>query len=409
MTAAPSLRHGLLQPNEPRSHRFMRSHALRLLPYAALMSSAGISSAQEVWEVEPTPALSIAATSPTGAPAYGTATWATRLPNGDIALADGGDWTVRIFASDGKPLRAFGRQGAGPGEFRSLGWIGNCGSDGVFAWDFILSRMSFIDPTRGPLSTWGGPEMRAAGRISSCSSAGEFALASNFRRPPDAQPAVSAATAIGGDYRVWFDTFDIQTYDATGAAVRLLKRSHWQEGVFGRLPDRRVSGFERPLGKKTHFLFSNKLLVVTDSDSGMVRTFASGGVPYAEFRFGRDGEAARTAPIHYEHAVEQMLMQAPPTAREQFGKFARSIPPPERLPLFSQVLADPAGQLWFVVSEAGAEATQIRVLSTRGDAIARVTVPARLMLFEVGTDYILGRTDNAEGEQHIVLYTFTGR
>lgn len=405
MTAADRLWHGRLQSNEPRPHRIMRSRVL-FIPCAVLVSAGTRVDAQAVWRVESTPALSIAATSPAGEPVYATATWATRLPNGNIALADGGDWTVRLFHSDGKPLRSFGRQGAGPGEFRSLGWISRCGGEQLFAWDFILARMNVIDPVRGPVSSWGGRDMRTSGMTSSCSTNGEFALAANFRRLADATPAISAATAIGGDYRVWFDTFDIQTFDAKGTAVRQVKRRHWREGLFGRLPDRRMSGFDRPLGKRTHFIFSHDLLVLADSDSGMVRTFALSGALSTEFRFAQ-GEAARATPSHYERAVEAMLLLAPPTAREQFGAFARSVPSPERLPRFSQVQTDPEGLLWFVVSEPDDADTRIRVFSVGGVPIAVAKIPARVTLFEVGIDYLLGGIENADGEQNVVLYRYS--
>jgi hypothetical protein len=388
------------------------------LAVACLALVAPVIAAQGVpeWRVDREPAIRVAATGTDGAPVFGTATWATRLSNGEIALADGGDRTVRIIATDGRVLRSHGREGRGPGEFASLGWIGGCGTDSLFAWDFVLARMSVLLPETGHARTWGNTEMRSTTNPS-CSRTAEFALGVRFRRTAESKPAVSARSSIGGDYRVWVDTFDVQTYDADGNSKRDVPRAVRQESIVGRLPDGRFSGLARPLGFRTDFVFSGNDLAVAWTDSGRVFVYAMNAARGAEavsegrasrtFLVGR-GDARATA-AQYEAAVLEAMLDAPPNAREQFGAFARSVPAPERLPAVQRMFADPAGLLWFVVSQPGERETRLRAYRSTGEAVASLTVPVAMLVFEVGDEHVLGRTEDAEGEQSVVLYRFTRR
>src|SRR5690606_1239133 len=43
---------------------------------------------------------------------------AIRLPDGEVAIANAGSREVRLYDQNGRFLRAFGREGDGPGEFR---------------------------------------------------------------------------------------------------------------------------------------------------------------------------------------------------------------------------------------------------------------------------------------------------
>ena len=64
-------------------------------------------------------------------------------PDGEVFVADARNFEVRVFGPDGAHLRTFGRQGEGPGEFRSLyslAWAGD--------------RLLTYDPVQGRIGEW---------------------------------------------------------------------------------------------------------------------------------------------------------------------------------------------------------------------------------------------------------------
>lgn len=67
-------------------------------------------------------------------------------PDGEVFVADGLNWEVRVFGLDGSHLRSFGRRGEGPGEFAtiwSIAWTG----DRLLALDFGNGRISDFSPS----------------------------------------------------------------------------------------------------------------------------------------------------------------------------------------------------------------------------------------------------------------------
>ena len=83
------------------------------------------------------------------------------------------------------------------------------------------------------------------------------------------------------------------------------------------------------------------------------------------------------------------------------------MPLPAQRPAFSGVYADPSGLIWIVNSLAGEPVTRLTAHRPTGEAVGALEIPFAISLFEVGTDYILGRIEDAAGEQSVVLYKFT--
>jgi DNA-binding beta-propeller fold protein YncE len=79
-------------------------------------------------------------------------------PNGDIFVADGhGDTTnnrVVKFSSDGKFVKAWGRTGYAPGEFRTLHAIAMDSRGRVFVGDRSNNRIQIFDQDGNHLATW---------------------------------------------------------------------------------------------------------------------------------------------------------------------------------------------------------------------------------------------------------------
>ena len=65
-----------------------------------------------------------------------------------VLIAEPAAHRVRLFDLEGGELRSIGRDGVGPGEFRSPALTGFFGDD-VWVWDLLLGRLSFISASTG--------------------------------------------------------------------------------------------------------------------------------------------------------------------------------------------------------------------------------------------------------------------
>ena len=75
------------------------------------------------------------------------------LPDGSVAVADAGNARVAVFAVSGELLRSLGREGEGPGEFRSLSHL-FVFEDTIVAYDQVNLRFTLWDGTDAPPQTW---------------------------------------------------------------------------------------------------------------------------------------------------------------------------------------------------------------------------------------------------------------
>ena len=96
------------------------------------------------WQLAPVVSIGPASLSETGAPEeFGRVNSATLGPDEAVFVADGFNDEVRVFGLDGTYRRTFGRNGDGPGEFRSLysvAWMGD--------------RLLTLDPSLGRIGVF---------------------------------------------------------------------------------------------------------------------------------------------------------------------------------------------------------------------------------------------------------------
>lgn len=76
-------------------------------------------------------------------------TGAARLSDGRIVVADRGSGELRFFDGTGRFLDRAGGQGDGPGEFRSLDFLGRLPGDSLVTWDGRQRRIQLYGPRGG--------------------------------------------------------------------------------------------------------------------------------------------------------------------------------------------------------------------------------------------------------------------
>jgi len=64
--------------------------------------------------------------------------------SGNIYTLDPKEIKIRVFDSNGKLLRTFGRQGQGPGEFRGPGWMNVMPDGDLIVFDVLSRRFTYL-------------------------------------------------------------------------------------------------------------------------------------------------------------------------------------------------------------------------------------------------------------------------
>lgn len=357
--------------------------------------------------VDATPALTVPATTESGDLRFASAAWATRLPSGEIAIADLAEASVRIIGADGALVRTLGRRGAGPGEYRLPIWIGTCGATSLTVWD-ASARVSVYTTAAAATET---PVTRtvsegASSMTAACSSSGALALLQGMAPRRDIPPVLSGESPGGGQYQVVEMGAALVTVPTQGAARTLretVSQGHW---VTGRIsPQGGMGAVPRPLSPATTFTYAGEDLVAADGASGDVVGLAADGREV--FRFNAATPARRPTAEQYARASASAVALVPQRIREDATKFLQGIALPEQLPQFWRVLADPTGLIWLVTSPDGAPETTFRVYTRAGRLVAEPRVPVAVVPFEIGADYLLGKRTTADGEDEVVLLRVT--
>lgn len=111
---------------------------------SACGGGASDANASAEWRLDPTPVLSVGDTEDSDTAVFSRITDVRLLPNGALAVADGGASAVLLFDSTGTPLGKVGRRGRGPGEFAGQISLARRGDDAVAVWDPSQSRWSEV-------------------------------------------------------------------------------------------------------------------------------------------------------------------------------------------------------------------------------------------------------------------------
>jgi hypothetical protein len=327
------------------------------------------------WSIEPAPVLDISDSSATAQPALLYPRGAALLSNGVIAVADQHAPGVRFFDSTGRLLKTVGREGRGPGEFVTTAWLGQCGRDSVFVWDYMQGRMSVID-TAGRIVREYMPQPSAA--VMSCTRSGRFAI---FSQPEDASARLSDVTARSSA-TLWIG-------DAYGDSLT----------VVGVLP----LAENRTLGKITQFAITDQHLFVGTADSAFLDVYNLEGRHVSVLPILTSPRPATEQ--HYHRALDVALaMFNDADYRDQLRTRMQRLPMPEFLPLYTGLIADTENVLWLTLSAPGDSVTRFHALSEDGRLLADLEIPAELILFEAGPDYLLGAVQDNDYVHHLVMY-----
>lgn len=342
-----------------------------------------VSAAVAVWAVDSLPTLTLGlADSGDVDASFERITGATRLPDGTVLVADLGEAPLKLFGADGQFLRRLARKGGGPGEMEYLARLYRCG-DVFFTYDIDGYRISeySLDGTLRRSFRFQVPEGQQVPYVSACNSDGRFAHL-GWGAPPK----------TAGYHRDTVPLWYTPTPDGPPTVIDSAPASErWGQTHDGSL----VGSMLLPLGKQPSIAFGPAGFYISTGDSVALRVYAPDGTSRGVYRL--DDSLATVTPADIRDFIEAEISEDGERRRASIEREYAAITFPSRHGAITALIVDREGMLWLRAHAAPAAATvRWRVLTPEGNEAARVDLPRRMEVFEIGRDYLLGREIDAD-------------
>jgi hypothetical protein len=368
--------------------------------FALIAAAPSAVMAQSAWRVDATPVLDVSSSSKTGTIVFARVSGATRLRDGTIVIADADDKALHFFDATGKPLRTVGRVGSGPGEFRHVTWLGRCSGDSLHVWDMLQRRMAVFAPNGAFARQYVVPSDSTSGAAPfmtlACSSRGVIVFQSQPEMPKTLAAPKNPAMRTREE-RAFKTTAAVSVANTVGKVT-----SRLGEHPSGTMYLIGGGGFPLPLAATTYLAVSGDRVFVGTADSAStVAEYAPDGV----MTLLKLGIAARhTTSAQRARAATGMASMAPQQVRTMAEDSLKVAPMPATLPPYSALFGDADGVLWVQLTVPGDPDTRLRAVGTKGETLGEVSLPANVVIHEVGRDYVLGAYDAADDVPHFALF-----
>ena len=340
------------------------------------------------WRIGAEPSLTIGSVTSGGPDQLYRVEDATRLPDGRIVIANAGSSELRVFNPDGSHSATWGRRGEGPGEFTA-------GSPDVVApWP----GDSIAAPNR-----WGG-------RLSI------FDQDGNHGRDVHLELGVANVVDLLPDGGIVTGGIAGMHGGMTGSTGLVRPDVEWKvlgpdgklDASFGKFPGTEwwavfarggqiESSQVHPFGRNTIGAVWGDLVAIGDQAGYEIKAFEADGSLVRIIR--RDGELGSPTRAEQDSYWERRYANRPPDRRAESLKAVKDMPVVDSYPAFSGILSDRLGNLW--VRERWSSVWT--VFDQEGRVRGLVEMPSGLSVFEIGEDYVLGRSSK------VVLLRWTVR
>lgn len=312
------------------------------------------------------------------------------LPGGELLVVDAGESAVKVFSESGEYRRTIGRQGEGPGEFRSIFWV-ELEGDTLVVNDVRIRRLTLLRLDGTPLSSvvlrpqgWPTP-LNVLGRMPD----GRWLVSGSMPRPTGLPVGVVRDTMAFGFLSASGEG-EVEHFhrDLTGGMVHIEGANVLVLGFAGTIPS---------------ILRVGDRLVALRPETGMMTVFNAIGV--------QEAEHALPMPMRplSGSEVARLRAEALEGANPQRRAFVEAIfadgAVPEHYPAFTSVLPDGEEQLWFEALELEPPpARRYSVVSIGGEWVAEIFMPPAFEPLTIGPDWVLGIHRDEDGVQRVMRY-----
>lgn len=372
-------------------------------PHFAVRDSAGIEIVESrvpsgdtarTWWVDEAPLLEIGLEDGPAEYQFSQVEGALRLPDGRVAVADGGSREIRFFDADGDFLSVSGRRGDAPGEYREIIKLGYGPGDSIWVFDYgnrrftvltadgDVARTLTLDPTLSNVT--------AVGRLQD----GSFIV----REFWSSAGRGTAAIQLG----LGRDPAAVARYSPDGARM----------DTIGLFLGREVYIFtENGRGVMSTPLFAHGTsaaahadqVFVGDQERFEVGVYSTSGVLRRSIRLADFDLRVTRADI--ERAIEERLARVTEEQRVRMRAQLDGMDVPTTRPAYGRLLVDSQGALWVGDYAPYPEDPDLwRVFDASGRLVTALRVPERFRVFDVGADWILGVWRDELDVERVHLY-----
>jgi len=357
--------------------------------------------ADEGWRVAAEPSLQIGVVDGPEEYQFSQIVGAHRLPDGRIVVADRRAAQLRFYDAEGRFLDAYGRSGSGPGEFRSMLWVGAYRGDSLAMWDGGARRLTVI-----------APETRQ-GRMQTIelSQHGEPGAGSLMVQLPGAVSGVFGDGSLVVTPHLWLP---VEPGKASRPLVTFIRYSPEGEPldtvvrVLGPEIQIRPPGsgnISPPFPRRFVSAIHGRRFYHGPAEGYEIRVYTADGalerVIRASHRDLAVTEAAREA-----YREQQRSRATDDASRAQIERALAEVEFPATLPPYERMLVDEEDHLWVqdYLLPGHEGPTTWSVFDPEGRLLGVVELPARFEPRQIGGDFILGVWQDELDVSYVRLY-----
>lgn len=311
-----------------------------------------------------------------------------------IIVANAGTHEVKVFSVEGRLIRLFGREGAGPGEFSSMVATVPFAPDSIAVLDQGHRRITVFDRRGEPARTISlGLDAPFYPADLHRYSDGTLLLTTFAGSRPSDQPGVIRKS---GPYL--HVSADGEVLDTIG----VFPGESW---VFLKQPSGGSVLAYLPFGPATHAATLGLQTFVGTGEEYRIAILDAGGRRLSSIRGPMPPRPVTRADRRWYE--EQRLADSRPADRAALARLFEQMPYPERMPAYDRMLADHArGFLWVRRYPApGSENAVWDVFRRDGTRITSVRLDAALRVLDVTETRILGLKRDDLGRERLEVYS----
>lgn len=351
------------------------------------------------WEIASSPLLVIGTADGSSQTLFESIVGVRALPDGGIAVADGGLLNLRVFSASGEFLTQMGREGRGPGEFRDLRgfWLTSAGDLAV--WDSENRRITTFSIDG---------KAKTSNRLRSTPNGAN--LEPFFGAMPGDKVLVGALSPISpvrGTFVI--NPWRLFIYDISG---RFVGEAGAVRGML------RHNGHPHPFTPVPWVALVHDTLVVSDGFEPRVEMRTPSGSKVRDVAVGVAQEATNADWRGLEQKLRESGGNKPITRLFLQILGDGRMREESRRPVVAGLVADQAGFVWVKRYSSARDALWLKPSATRigpggtwmvldlsdGRVVAEVRLPEEFTLMEVLNHRVLGVWTDPVGVQRVAAY-----
>ena len=344
---------------------------------------------------------------------------AIRLRDGRIVVADGGSGTLKFFDSRGAFVRALGRPGDGPGEFRRLYRVAELTDGALAALDLLLERVTVFSPDGRLQRTHDvSRDLNATGRRVHL-----YGFLANGTLVGLEELEGEGVEAHYGDYPGSVLTYRAPIVqpvliDAVGRVVSFGQPTPGSETVYQMQSSTggdgiRVGGHtvSAPFLRTVTVAVRGEWIALGPVEGHFVGTFHANGAPRTFFA----GPPPKAVPERVREAwLDARVSRFPRRTeravwRSRYEEFLAFASASMTFPPFTALALQEGGRVWRelydpATAENGPSRWVVTDPSVPGDFGGTVVLPPGFRPYDIGRDYVLGVWSDEMGIEFVRLY-----